>query len=84
MLLLIAQPELEEDVVVIDDVTKCRESSVVKVATLVRGFHEQAVLAHEEPREVHRLVRVIRRPVGLEAVDADLRRLVEIPARLGP
>ena len=45
---------------------------------------EEAVLAHEDAGQVHRLVRVIRRTIGLEAVDADLRRLVEIPSGLGP
>jgi hypothetical protein len=78
------EAQLEEDVVVIDDIAERRESSVVKVAALVRRLHEETVFAHEEPGEVHRLVRMIRRAIGLEAVDADLGWLVQIPAGVRP
>src|SRR5262245_34445777 len=53
-------------------------------AALVLGPHEEAILTHEDAGEIHRLIRAIRRAIGLEAVDAYLLWLVQVPAWLGP
>src|SRR5262249_21323169 len=53
-------------------------------AALVLGLHEQAPLALEDARQLHGLVTVIRRAVGLEAVDLDVARRVRVPSGLGP
>src|SRR5438552_16328559 len=53
-------------------------------AALVLGLHEKSPLANEDAGEVHRAAGVIRRAVGLEALDVDVLGLVVVPARLGP
>src|ERR1051325_6575402 len=52
--------------------------------TLVCRVHEQTILTHENAGQVHRLVNVVRRSIGLETVDADLRGRVQVPSRFGP
>src|SRR5262245_8661163 len=84
MLLLISQAEIELDVVVIDDIRQGRKAAVVKEVSLARGLHEEAVLADEYAGKIRGLVDVIGRAVGLEAVDPDGCRSVQIPAGFGP
>src|SRR4029079_13052564 len=54
---------------------------VVIEAALVRRAHEEPVLPNKHPGQVHRLVDAVRCAIRLEAVDADLRRLVQIRRR---
>src|SRR4051794_41691147 len=66
------QPEVP--VVVVDDIAQGGEAAVVVVAPLA---------VRPEPLERRGAVVAVRRAVGLEGVDADLRRCVAVPARLG-
>src|SRR5207253_1461805 len=75
--LTISQPQIKVNVVVIDNVQQCSKPTVVIKPALVRWTHEQALFADEETVQVHRLVNVVWPSVGLEAVDADLLRLVQ-------
>src|ERR1043165_5649959 len=54
------------------------------VPPFVGPAHEQTILPHEDPCEVHRLVDTVRRSISLETIDADLGRRVEIPTGLRP
>src|SRR5262249_32087021 len=62
-----AKPETEVLVVVLDDLEQGRESAVME---------EAALRVREETLERRRPVALVRRPRGLEVVDADLRRRV--------
>src|ERR1051325_1053593 len=71
-------------VVVVHNIKQRREAPVVIIASLVCGTHEQTILTHKDPRKIHSLVNTVRRAIRFETVDADLRRGVQVPTRLGP
>src|ERR1051326_5405020 len=83
-LLLRGQPEAEARVVVIHHIQQRREAPVVIVPTLIRRTHKPTVLTNEDAGQVHRLVNIIRSAISLETIDANFRRRVQVPARLGP
>src|SRR5207302_86102 len=72
-LLSVAQPQLEELVVVIDDRVEIREAAVVVKAALG--------VRHQSPKR-RGPVASVRRAIGLEIIDPDLGGLVCIPSRL--
>src|SRR5581483_12031417 len=74
-LLLRAQAQREEGVVVVDDVHQGREPAIVI---------EPALLVRPEAAERRRPVRAIGGAVGLEVVDPDVARGMHVPAGLGP
>src|SRR5262249_27565216 len=84
LLLGLAEMEAKSLVVAVHDVEQRGEPTVMIEAPLVFRTHEQAALADENAGQVHRPVAVVRRAVGLEAVDPELVGLVDVPARLGP
>src|SRR3954452_19597133 len=53
-------------------------------AAFVLRLHEKPSLADEQRRQIHGLVGVVGRAIGLEAVDSQLARGMDIPTRLGP
>src|SRR2546425_580289 len=74
--LSVGQSQVKVNVVVIDNVQQCSKPAVVIKPALVGRIHEQTLFADEETVQVHRLVNVVWPSVGLEAVDANLFRLV--------
>src|SRR2546426_4732164 len=73
-LLLLHQPEPEEAVVVLDNITQRRKAAVVE---------EAAFLVRPESGKRGGAVHMRRRPVGLKRVDADLAGRMQIVPRLG-
>src|SRR5207247_10684178 len=76
--LSVGQSQIKVNVVVIE---QCGKPAVVIKPALVGRTHEQTLFADEETVQVHRLVNVVWPSVGLEAVDANLFRLVPIHTR---
>src|SRR5215813_13998368 len=66
------------------DIHERWESSIMVKTALICRIHEQAAFTHEYSSQVHCLVAVVGCSVRLECIDANLFRLVQIPARLSP
>jgi len=73
--LTVGEPEAHALVVMVDYGIQIREPSVVIEAACEMG---------RERTNGRSSIAVVRSPIGLEAVDADLARLVQIPSRLCP
>src|SRR5919201_6876301 len=52
--------------------------------SFVGWIHKTPLFTDEDSGEVHRFVDTIRGPIGFEAIDSNLRGLMQIPARFSP
>src|SRR4051812_29730192 len=83
-LLLVRQPQVEALVIAVHHVQQRLESPIMIKAAFVLRKHEQSPFANKQAGQVHRLVCMAGRAVGLKAVDLHLLCAVLVPSRLRP